>query len=412
MGDEMGNGGSEIASCSQEGKLKQENSAFDNLADELFVEILHRLPLKSAHVCKCVSRRWCSLISSPYFARCHVRRMTISLPSQAPASALICQCLGQERDGHSGIHFLFDSQLKSLNFSLSDLRLPASGTTRILGSSGGLILCSSKSYIVCNPLTRQWLTLPPPPQSREPLLTGFVCDPCFDMDNCTCYFKAVRVFPHKIPNVLNVEIYRSENNQWSELEVPFPGDINFAHSWAVACNNILHWVSRDGGVIVAYDPNYGPQNDGHFRLIPLPQDPTPRSDLCFGACQGHLRYVQLQANHTLRIWELEDYHAGEWCLKHEVTIGQVVSENCVLRLYLRGASPFMPPLAVHPLDPNVVYLSAETRIISYNIRLRRAEVVYYFCGNDDTGFPSRRIAFPYVFPWWPTPLPTFHHPKD
>nr|POE97920.1 hypothetical protein CFP56_27305 [Quercus suber] len=44
----------------------------DNFSDCLLTETLLWLPLKSVFQCKCISNRWGSLISNPYFTRCYV----------------------------------------------------------------------------------------------------------------------------------------------------------------------------------------------------------------------------------------------------------------------------------------------------------------------------------------------------
>uniref|UniRef100_A0A7N2LSK0 F-box domain-containing protein n=1 Tax=Quercus lobata TaxID=97700 RepID=A0A7N2LSK0_QUELO len=46
--------------------------SLDKFPDYLLTETLLWLPLKSVFQCKCISNRWCSLISTPYFTRRYV----------------------------------------------------------------------------------------------------------------------------------------------------------------------------------------------------------------------------------------------------------------------------------------------------------------------------------------------------
>ena len=62
--------------------------SIDDLPECLLIEILTRLPLKSIFQCKCVSRRWCSLISAPSFAYI-VHRLRSSSILQRPSTLLI-----------------------------------------------------------------------------------------------------------------------------------------------------------------------------------------------------------------------------------------------------------------------------------------------------------------------------------
>ena len=60
----------------------------DDLPECLLIEILTRLPLKSIFQCKCISRRWCSLISAPSFAYI-VHKLRSSSILQRPSTLVI-----------------------------------------------------------------------------------------------------------------------------------------------------------------------------------------------------------------------------------------------------------------------------------------------------------------------------------
>ena len=62
----------------------------NNLSDFQLMEILLQLPLESVFQCKCVSKHWCSLISTPYFARRFVLHHH-SNPQQQPFTMILVE---------------------------------------------------------------------------------------------------------------------------------------------------------------------------------------------------------------------------------------------------------------------------------------------------------------------------------
>nr|ABK56715.1 F-box-like protein [Hordeum vulgare] len=126
------------------------------LPDDLLVEIFSRVPYKSACCCKCVSTRWRDLISHPDH-RDKLPRSTLAgffhrtygLRSNPP--------FPHAYRSVSGNWCPLDA---SLSF------LPESEELRILDCCNGLLLCrrlidpATLEYLVCNPATRKWVTVP------------------------------------------------------------------------------------------------------------------------------------------------------------------------------------------------------------------------------------------------------------
>ena len=125
------------------------------LPDDLVVDILARLPAKSLCRFKCVSRRWRALISD----RC------------SSAQTLSGFFFGSRRDiagppcGFAGL----PPPLPGVDTALSFLP-PSGGEIELLDSCNGLLLllCSREPgsplppfYVVCNPVTLEWVALPP-----------------------------------------------------------------------------------------------------------------------------------------------------------------------------------------------------------------------------------------------------------
>ncbi|CAI0546825.1 unnamed protein product [Linum tenue] len=143
------------------------------LGDDLLVQILIRLPdPRPACRCKSVCKRWNSLISTPSFNRRfvhHHRSSNHHLPLPDDPNEL-------------------QSTIRRLGFLprayvLNDLR--------VLDCFKDLVLCGfwdlynnndipGRSYLICNPFTKQWVALPLAPKKRigyEQAVARLVCEP-------------------------------------------------------------------------------------------------------------------------------------------------------------------------------------------------------------------------------------------
>ena len=131
--------------------------------EDLAMEILSRLSAKNLLRCKCVSKRWKSLISDPSFVRIHHQR-----------SRCISGLLVQEFEEYGGNfcgddYFLYARVNGELGiFKLMDESFPQP-TSVIMASCDGLICYRSRrtrdvevlDIVVWNPMTQERLTLRP-----------------------------------------------------------------------------------------------------------------------------------------------------------------------------------------------------------------------------------------------------------
>ncbi|OMO62612.1 hypothetical protein COLO4_32998 [Corchorus olitorius] len=158
---------------SKKSKTNTPNSAEQiGYNEDLLIEILLRVPSKSVPKFRFVSKQWRSLISSTRFRLSHAR----TLASLKPCALLL------DRVIHSKITVLplnpdYESRL------LPPLDFLDSATIEILESCGGLLLCEfnylysfkynvfGRVYVICNPTTREYKILPPPP----PMATNSIC---------------------------------------------------------------------------------------------------------------------------------------------------------------------------------------------------------------------------------------------
>lgn len=123
-----------------------------DVPDWLLTEILQRLPVKHIFMFKCVSRRWFTLISDPFFARSYATRINDSLSfSTSQPWNLLFRYLFEIRilpssmiDDRVALKQFQDFSLPgfSLNYLPSEQDCPI----KILASSNGLLLCSESLY--------------------------------------------------------------------------------------------------------------------------------------------------------------------------------------------------------------------------------------------------------------------------
>ncbi|XP_059642160.1 uncharacterized protein LOC132284108 [Cornus florida] len=394
-------------------------SHFEKLTHELFVEILQKLPLKLIHLCKCVSKHWYALISTPHFARCYIQNCSFLVPPfalfyqyQNRAVQLTSESPIFESRGFS-LNFLPSSKPSSSSSSASSSsNQHEPDPIRYLASSNGLVLCSptltfQRVYYVCNPLTMHWVHLPRSPTCHERVVIGFVCKTSYSSDGTTCTtsFRLVRIHPFEKPQFppprsgnLKFDIFSSDTWKWREIIISTQGD-SFIMTPdlcnAVVCNGILHWMYLYHGKIFAYDPFNNPDQ---FRTIRQPKDTCSTFEHRLGECQGHLRFIQLYRS-TLSIWELKDYSGVEWSLVHNVELDRLKSEDS---LWVRNNKVLVLPL--HPIDADIVYLHVSHRIILCNMRSKTLKEV---CFPDAYWTVWHLMTFAFVLPWWPTTVPQF-----
>jgi hypothetical protein len=151
----------------------------NSLPNEVIAEILSRLPVKSVIRFRCVSKTWCSLISSPHFIATHLSR-ALSNP-QYPSNFVFHHFdyqLKKDRSPAILLHLLSldpEIQKRSLvtqEFDVSDRKDPSDfivsrcsrDCMKVIGSSNGLF-CLTRglhSYVLCNPCIQKAISIPHP----------------------------------------------------------------------------------------------------------------------------------------------------------------------------------------------------------------------------------------------------------
>ncbi|KAK9986042.1 hypothetical protein SO802_030993 [Lithocarpus litseifolius] len=416
----------------------------EKLPDSLLFEVLYRLPCRSALQYKSVSKRWYSLISHSEFVRRsihHHHRHEFSKSHSDPftlalyydRNILALPFHNSEDCGGDRIDFLDFLPCIRKNYpfyieaSYNDLLLIRSevdpNSTALQG------ICE---YCICNPLTKQWITLPHIRLCRNRIMVGFVCDPysCDKEQGCinNAYYryKVVRIYP-PTPTKLRLEIFSSDTGKWCDSNVivssPSPGYRRFnsfkmksLRAGVVACNGKLHWLDTDAEDMIKGFLVFDPFNDAErLSYINPPIEFLPKGCVSFGVFQGHFRMFQMfRANpYHFDVWELEDYgNADTWCLKHKVYMKDLVSESSDLADIAMDIWRTVSFLAFHPTVGEIAFLQFRNYIVLCNMQTKVLKVASKLrekgkiLDGNSLYFLSLPPKSTFVLgqPSWPTPV--------
>ncbi|PRQ49596.1 putative F-box domain-containing protein [Rosa chinensis] len=424
------------------------NTTIGDLPEDVLVEILSRLPCyKYVSECKCVSKRWCSLMSDPsFFGR------FLCLQSDHKRTQIIRTLINRD-----GVEFL--ARLSSSGKPLTPLfeRLVSFHHLKeepiVVGTYNDLVLCCAsnyyqRDYYICNPYTCQWVPLPPPPQLCEFAPVGFICDlpyyqyrkdddnhdqkrQCIQL-NADFRYRVVRLITDRrnISCKFKVQIFSSETGEWTESIVSTQslvryGDINSHMNFPY--NGVLYWMSHDCTFLIGVDPfmitdrnsTSSPSTSScstpddsidHYRCRFIEFDQRDENyDLeCVGVNRGCLQMLDYDSeNHVLSVLELNEEEisagAGKFCLDQRVRDyyaldWEMVPEDDDAHEYLVFLLPF------DPNDDGTLYLHIRDNsrigpIFTYNIHTGESSKIVEKISLE------RYCFYPLALPWWPTPVP-------
>ncbi|XP_042512967.1 F-box protein CPR1-like [Macadamia integrifolia] len=274
-----------------------------NLPEELILDILSRLPVKSLLRFRCVSKPWCILITDPSFIKMHLNR---SLATNTNLTLIY----------RNSIDF-YSVDLDAWEFN-HPLKSQFFRPTRLLGSCNGLLCilnCEDDTFL-WNPSTtmHQKLPLIPIDHTLYDYAYGFGYDPITDD------YKVLRVVGfHSNDHSWHskVMVYSLRNNSWRRIEdMQFPS-ISLEWMRGLLVNSALHWVTEDWtghGFLVSFD-----LTDEEYREMPLPDivDYDFVDDkflMKVGVLGGQLCLV-CSFSFRVEIWVMKDYGVRESWVK-------------------------------------------------------------------------------------------------
>ncbi|CAL4931006.1 unnamed protein product [Urochloa decumbens] len=340
-----------------------------NFTDDIIVEILSRLPVKSLCRSKCVSSRWRDLISHPD----HRKRLPQTL------AGLFYVTENQGRFPKQALHFIniWDRERRrpippplicpSLSF------IPGYEDISIVNSCNGLLLCrrpestsfDTFGYVVCNPATESWVALPGSSSGGKLRAVWLGFDPAV-----SSHFHVFEFLDkyHGCGAVTGVEIYSSQTGVWSYKETKWNFGVSImGDESSVFYNGFLHLVVAQFA-IVAVDL----EGETWWRVT-SPEDVNPMFGWDPGFVdryQGRLCYMNQGGYAThLSIWVLEDYATEEWILKHRVSIQRLTEKIITPPSNYTG-------ITIHP-DCNWILYAAgwDETLMAYNVDREEVHVI-------------------------------------
>ncbi|CAN6357797.1 unnamed protein product [Urochloa humidicola] len=288
-------------------------SAAAALPDELIIEILARLPAKSLCRSSCVSRAWRALISDPANRRRFAQTLSGLFFSRP--------------HGSWGFFDFTTAPPPRPDTDLCFLPLTC-GKTELLDSCNGLLLlrCSRGTpespspafYVVCNPATEEWVTLPQP--SRAPGLNGTQSaalgfDPAVSLNYHV--FQLVQEYYYDDDLfVVAMEIYSSKTgcwvyreSRWSEWDIRFTGQMTYFNGSLHFCivSNAVASVDTEGQT---------------WRVSRVLHNAVYGHGSSISHSQGRLLYVDRNVwqSDTLSIYILEDHNSEEWTWNFKLSL--------------------------------------------------------------------------------------------
>ncbi|KAK8661857.1 hypothetical protein V6N13_091447 [Hibiscus sabdariffa] len=325
--------------------------------DEVILQILARLPVKSLFKTKTVCKLWYRLVSDKYFVKLYnevsTKNPMVLIEAWVPfesKSSLIC------------VDYSRVVSEVSLDF-LKD-------RVKVRASCNGLLCCSSIPhkgvYYVCNPMTRvsKWL-----PRSRERPVTRFYPDGEATLVGLACdisrnKFNVVlagyhRTFGHRPDGTFICLIFDLHSNRWrkfvSHLDDQFK---NMNKNQVVFVNGALHWLTGSCSYILALDLDYDV-----WRKIPLPDEVSygTGNRVYLLDSSGCLSLIQI-SDAWMKIWVMEDYEKEVWHMVDGVSL------QCI-----RGLAPGIFPIA---RTGECIFLATQRQVLVYHQRGRVWKEMY------------------------------------
>ncbi|KAL5569649.1 hypothetical protein UlMin_026224 [Ulmus minor] len=272
--------------------------------EEIMVEILARLSVKTLGRFRCVSKSWLSMIRNPDFVRTHLRK----LQSQAHLGLASSIILSRYGDSLLSIDPERDELQKAV---VLDFPKGPYFPYYVKGTCDGLICLvmndGCQGFLqLFNPTTREQRKLPIPSNfrsTREVFGIGF--------DSSSQGYKIVRVpsmyCKVKVPNfVPKVEVFSLKTNRWKKIPdrdlPPYFVEHIFQSTYA---NDGLYWLAEEREsfrcLILRFD-----LATEKFTTVQLPNDEHNRNVSWIGSMKDSLCMLHTQRLSYVDIWATKD----------------------------------------------------------------------------------------------------------
>ncbi|XP_026440566.1 F-box/kelch-repeat protein At3g06240-like [Papaver somniferum] len=308
-----------------------------SLPEEIYLDILLRVPVRSAFVCKCVCKCWFQLISDPDFVKIHLNRTTITQTNNSSV-------MFKSGDAKNVYSISYDSLLHESDdndFIKMDFPYKSLKRIELLGSCNGVVYFWSHGmqlYFLWNPATKEYKKLPKLGTKYSYLRR---CYHGFGYDYVADDYKLVELFRNE--ETTSVQVYSLKSNSWKSLQpIHYKLRSHRAGAWFLSTralsglffNGSLHWfggIDKEASstMIISMDIH-----DERFKEILLPTtlamtlSKTHSYIVDMGVLEGYL-CVHSYGNDSFEVWVMLDHGVAEsWTKFHTITPDITVFTSC------------------------------------------------------------------------------------
>ncbi|KAH9620138.1 hypothetical protein KSS87_008103 [Heliosperma pusillum] len=338
------------------------------ISDEIWMEILKRLPVKTLGKCRCVCKPWDKLIVSPPFVTAHLKYYSqnagnrllmyrrFSNPPEKQEQYTLFLDSGEAKEGDNlGVHHTFTCPFMAMKSGYH---------FRVVGSVNGLVCLSDDlfgyTYVVVlwNPLIHKYIKLPVPLATYQVSVGAYISMLGFGYDSKTGDHKVVRLVYIRDANYLDttppkVELYSIQERRWRWVSADYLVDICVCDIKWSQCflNGNIHWVAweRDAKTKV-FERNWLLLFDvegERFKKMKLPERLHKVNTLNLAVCDhdGKLSVIFSQLNggftgqemDRCEIWVKREYNVGtSWCQMISLDLGSNIGLGWVQCLRKSG----------------------------------------------------------------------------
>ncbi|KAE9591618.1 putative F-box domain-containing protein [Lupinus albus] len=283
--------------------------------EEVIIQIMARLPVKSLFQSKTVCKLWHRLSSDKYFIQLY--------NDVSRKNPMIVVEISDSSDTKSRL-IRVDNLRGVSEFSLDFLN----DRVKVRASCNGLLCCSSIPdkgvFYVCNPVTREFRLLPKSrerPVTRfypdgEATLVGLACNSTFQKFN-VILVGCHHTFGHRPDGSFTCLVFDSDLNKWRKF-IPFQDDhfTRMNKNQVVFVNNALHWLTASSTYILVLDLSC---DIWRKKLLPYDLVYGMRNRIYLLDFDGCLSVIQI-SEAWMNIWVLKDYRIDEWCMVDKVSL--------------------------------------------------------------------------------------------
>ncbi|KAK4595536.1 hypothetical protein RGQ29_013850 [Quercus rubra] len=301
----------------------------NDIPDDIVLNILTRLPVKSVIRFRCVCKPWNSSITSSYFISTHLNNF---------AHAHDTDTDNDNGDGYI-IHMPLHTRVMNSSSSnrpvctvaldrtfdrIFEIEIPfdlPSGFSKIVGSCNGLLCLATSIDVIYlwNPSARKFKRLPDSCLGNLGVVTlGFA----YHLENDDYKVLRISCCPWIRPNVPDdIEVYSLSSDSWRRVGMSLRANVKaFDNSFLLPTplvSGALHWISRvvEGEeeckveVIMSFDVN-----SEEFRMLRMPDGAMSivRFQTCLALFKGNLAFLtfgqsEQRGGYQYSIWVMREY---------------------------------------------------------------------------------------------------------